>query len=111
MVGPVSVLCGQLLVVGLEGPSLAAHEQRALAAGVRGGVVLFRRNIGPSMAAVAELIAAVRGAAPNDADLLVAVDQEGGRVMRLGAPAMQLPPMRALGDLDDDDLVRRVAEA
>jgi beta-N-acetylhexosaminidase len=31
--------------------------------------------------------------------------------MRLAAPAMQLPPMRRVGDLDDDDLVRRVAEA
>lgn len=106
-----SLLCGQLLVVGLLGQDLAPEEQRALAAGERGGVVLFRRNIGPSMRAVAELVAAVGRAAPSDLPPLVAVDQEGGRVMRLGPPAMQLPAMRKVGDLDDDELVRRVAEA
>lgn len=120
MVGSLSVLCGQMLVVGLGGKELDAHERRALAAGERGGVVLFRRNIdvaergspGPSsLGAVARLNAAVRDATPADLPPLVAVDQEGGRVMRLGPPAMQLPPMRRVGDLDDDDLVRRIAEA
>lgn len=113
MVGSLSVLCGQLLVVGLEGQELTAPERRALSAGERGGVVLFRRNIAREggLSPVARLNAQVRDAAPADLPPLVAVDQEGGRVMRLGPPAMQLPPMRRIGDLDDDDLVRRVAEA
>jgi beta-N-acetylhexosaminidase len=116
MVGSLSVLCGQMLVVGLAGKELDADEQRALAAGERGGVVLFRRNIEPGAAGlqrVAALNAAVARASGAGADLppLVAVDQEGGRVMRLGPPAMQLPPMRRVGDLDDEDLLRRVAEA
>lgn len=111
MVGSLSVLCGQMLVVGLAGVDLRADEKRALAAGERGGVVLFRRNIAPTMRQVAELNAAVRDAAPADLRPLVAVDQEGGRVMRLGPPAMQLPPMRKVGDLGDVDLVRRLAEA
>jgi beta-N-acetylhexosaminidase len=106
-----SVLCGQMLVVGLAGKQLEASEQRALAAGERGGVVLFRRNIGSTMREVAALNAAVRDASPADMPPLVAVDQEGGRVMRLGPPAMQLPPMRRVGDLDDEDLLRRLAEA
>lgn len=111
MVGSLSVLCGQMLVVGLAGVELLAQERRALAAGERGGVVLFRRNIAASMREVADLNASVRDASPADLPPLVAVDQEGGRVMRLGPPAMQLPPMRRVGDLGDDDLVRRVAEA
>lgn len=111
MVSSLSVLCGQMIVIGLAGPELDAHERRALAAGERGGVVLFRRNIAPRIGAVAELVAAIRDATPAELPALVAVDQEGGRVMRLGPPAMQLPPMRRLGDLDDDELVRRVAEA
>lgn len=111
MVGSLSVLCGQMLVVGLAGIELRAEEQRALAAGERGGVVLFRRNIGTSMSDVARLNAAVTAAAPAELPPLVAVDQEGGRVMRLGPPAMQLPPMRRVGDLNDEDLVRRLAEA
>jgi beta-N-acetylhexosaminidase len=111
MVGSLSVLCGQMLVVGLAGTELRADEQRALAAGERGGVVLFRRNIAATMRQVAELNAAVRDACPSDLPPLVAVDQEGGRVMRLGPPAMQLPPMRRVGALGDADLVSRLAEA
>lgn len=129
MVGSLSVLCGQMLVVGLAGKQLAAEERRALEAGERGGVVLFRRNIHATasssasletasssaalaaMCAVADLCENVRKASRADLPPLIAVDQEGGRVMRLGPPAMQLPPMRKVGDLDDDDLVRRVAAA
>ncbi|MDB4942336.1 MAG: Beta-hexosaminidase [Labilithrix sp.] len=106
-----SVLCGQMIVVGLEGDALSAAEHRLLASGERGGVVLFRRNVASTMAGVAALNATVAAAAPADLPPLVAVDQEGGRVMRLGRPALQLPPMRRLGDLGDEALVRRVAEA
>lgn len=114
MAGSLSVLCGQMLVVGLAGKELDANERRALHAGERGGVVLFRRNVGEGaagLARVAALNAEVLAASPADLPPLVAVDQEGGRVKRLGPPAMQLPPMRRVGDLDDDALVRRVAEA
>jgi len=109
-----------MLVVGLAGPpriELDVGERRALGAGERGGVVLFRRNVGTGaegLGAVRALNAAVLEACPPDLPPLVAVDQEGGRVMRLGPPAMQLPPMRRLGDVDTSpnaDLVRRVAEA
>ena len=117
MAGTLSVLCGQMLVVGVAGLELDATERRALGTGERGGVVLFRRNVGSGaegLGGVRALNAAVTGACPADLPPLVAVDQEGGRVMRLGPPAMQLPPMRRLGDLDPSpnaDLVRRVAEA
>ena len=117
MAGTLSVLCGQLLVVGLAGLELDGEERRALGAGERGGVVLFRRNVGSGsegLSGVRALNAAVTGACPRELPPLVAVDQEGGRVMRLGPPAMQLPPMRRLGDVDPSpnaDLVRRVAEA
>src|SRR5262249_47601889 len=42
---------------------------------------------------------------------LIGVDQEGGRVMRLPAPALALPPMRELGSAGDLSLVRRAARA
>ena len=117
MAGSLSVLCGQMLVVGLAGLELDVSERRLLAAGERGGVVLFRRNVGRDPAGLGQvraLNASVKEACPTDRPPLVAVDQEGGRVMRLGPPAMQLPPMRRLGDADPSpgaDLVRRVAEA
>jgi beta-N-acetylhexosaminidase len=37
---------------------------------------------------------------------LLCVDQEGGRVARLGPPVISLPPGRAFGDLDDPSLTR-----
>ncbi len=110
MLEPLSVLCGQLVVVGLAGTELTASERRALTAGERGGVVFFKRNVTAGFGAVAELAREV-AAACGARTPLVAIDQEGGRVMRLGPPALQLPPMRRLGDLGDEDLVRRVAEA
>lgn len=114
-----SVLCGRLVVVGLAGVELAAEERAALARGDRGGVVLFKRNVAAGQdgvarlaAAVAEACASAPGASFEAARVpLVAVDQEGGRVMRLGPPALQLPPMRRLGDLGDEALIARVAEA
>lgn len=117
MVRSLSVLCGQLLVVGLAGPSLRDDERRRLARAERGGVVLFRRNVEPGpdgLARLTDLSRAVRQAATaatSDTPPLVAIDQEGGRVMRLGPPTLRLPPMRALGDLDDPGFVRRVAHA
>ncbi|MFK7987309.1 MAG: beta-N-acetylhexosaminidase [Sandaracinaceae bacterium] len=101
-------LAGRTLVVGYPagGPPeivLSALRDDALA-----GVILFRRNITTPLEVAREiaLIADASSRVP-----LVAVDQEGGRVQRLGAPVLQLPPMRRLGDHDDPSLTRRVAHA
>ncbi len=106
-----AALCGRLVVVGLRGAELAPEERSALAHGERGGVVLFKRNVTAGFGAVAKLAADVASAAGDGHVPLVAIDQEGGRVVRLGPPALPLPPMRRLGDLGDASLVRRVAEA
>lgn len=114
MAGQLAALCGQILVVGLAGVELSAGERRALESGARGGVVFFRRNVRPGSEgprSVAALARQVRDAAPADAPPLVAIDQEGGRVVRIGPPALALPPMRHLGDLGDVDFAARLAEA
>jgi beta-N-acetylhexosaminidase len=59
---------------------------------------------------IAALIARISELAPHDSPLLVAVDQEGGRVARLGAPVLRLPPMRQLAALADVGLTERAAE-
>lgn len=100
-----------MLVVGVAEATLDARERKAFVDGTRGGVVLFRRNVSEEMAAVAALTADVARAMGDERPALVAIDQEGGRVARLGAPAMRLPPMRAIGDFGDVELARRVAEA
>ncbi|HVJ94946.1 MAG TPA: beta-N-acetylhexosaminidase [Labilithrix sp.] len=114
MAEPLAELCGQILVVGLGSTELSTSERRALERGERGGVVLFKRNLVGGVAGPAELSRlthSIREAAPREQPPLVAIDQEGGRVVRIGPPALALPPMRRIGDLDDVELATRLAEA
>jgi beta-N-acetylhexosaminidase len=85
--------CGQLIIGGFHGAALPASFARTLAEGLRGGAILFKRNLVDDVLAVADVTRAIASAAPRDLPPLVAVDQEGGRVARLGAPFVKLPPM------------------
>lgn len=105
-----SETCGQLLVVGIAGHELSENERKTFASGTRGGLTLFRRNVG-SVEQVAALTRSIRDACPSDQPPLVAIDQEGGRVVRIGPPALALPAMRRLGDLGDEAFTTKVAEA
>lgn len=80
-----------------------------MADGERGGVILFKRNL-PSVEAAHDLCSSVLDAAIDDLPPFIAVDQEGGRVNRLPAPALALPAMRVLGEIGDPELVRRAGE-
>ncbi len=104
------VLCGQLLVGGFDGAELGPRYEKALKEGRRGGAILFRRNV-PDIATTARLCDAITRAAGPTLPPFIGVDQEGGRVTRLPAPFLTLPPMRALGGLGDLALVRRAARA
>ncbi len=79
----------------LTGTSLMDDEVGLLQNPQVGGVILFARNV-ESRHQVEELVAEIRAAAP---DLLIAVDQEGGRVQRLKQGFTRLPAMQQLGDL------------
>ncbi len=100
--------CAGLLAVGFEGTRASAEVKEMLRRGAY-GVVLFARNV-ESAEQVAELVAELKRAARRR--LLVAVDQEGGRVARLRARHgfTELPPMRALGETRDVWLARRAGE-
>jgi beta-N-acetylhexosaminidase len=104
---PLGRVCGQLILGGFPGPELPADFAEALGAGRRAGAILFRRNL-PDLETTAELCDQIARAA-SPAVPFVSVDQEGGRVRRLGPPVLDLPPMRALGALGDEPLVRRAA--
>jgi beta-N-acetylhexosaminidase len=108
---PLRVVCGQLLLCGFYGTEVPASLSKALSAGERGGAVLFKRNLAGDLASVASLNRALRDACPRDLPPLIAVDQEGGRVARLGPPVLTVPPMLALARTGNLDLVRRVARA
>lgn len=103
---------GQLFVVGFPGNSDEATPavQKYLATGDIGGVILFRRNV-ESVEQVARLNAHLHECAKDAiAAPFVAVDQEGGRVVRLRDPLTPVPPMRAVGDADNPELTAAVSE-
>lgn len=83
------------LMVDLRGAGLLAEESAMLRHPAVGGVLLFTRNF-RSPAQVRRLVADIRSAAGRP--ILVAVDQEGGRVQRMRTGFSALPPARALGD-------------
>lgn len=90
-----SQLAGDLLVVGFTGSTLPGELARTLRDGEAAGVILFRRNI-EDPAQVAALLRAVLEASPRGRPAVRAVDQEGGRVRRLRAPCLELPPAAVL---------------
>ncbi|MFW5925750.1 MAG: beta-N-acetylhexosaminidase [Myxococcota bacterium] len=105
---PLTTVAGQVLVAGfrgLEPPAdlVAAAQQERV-----GGFILFRRNL-QEPAQVAGLVDRLARTLPPERPALMAVDQEGGRVARLGPPVVSLPPMRAFGDGDDVERTHRAA--
>jgi len=82
------------LMLDLAGTELTTEEQQILQSPQVGGVILFARNI-QSREQVTTLNAQIRQASAN---LLIAVDQEGGRVQRLRDGFTPLPPMQLLAD-------------
>jgi beta-N-acetylhexosaminidase len=89
-------------ILGCSGPTLTA-EERALFREVRPwGFILFRRNI-ESPDQVRALTNELR-ACTSQADAPVLIDQEGGRVQRLGPPHWRrYPPGRAYGQIAAND--------
>lgn len=88
------------LIVDVEGTRLTAADRELLRHPLAGGVILFARNTpdADTVAALARDIHALRSP-----PLLVAMDQEGGRVQRLREGVTRLPPMSAIGELWDDN--------
>ncbi len=78
----------------IAGTWLTAEDRQVLRQPQVAGLILFARNI-EDPRQVRELSAAIRAVRP---DLLLAVDQEGGRVQRLRQGFVRLPAMRALAD-------------
>jgi len=77
----------------LEGLSLSSAEKDLLLHPMVGGIIIFARNYA-SPQQISELTQAMREIRP---ELLIAVDQEGGRVQRLREGFTRLPPMQVLG--------------
>jgi len=104
---------GQRVMVGFAGCEASPDVKRLIRDFGVGSIVLFGRNVdAPEQVAelVRELQAHARDAG-HERPLLIAVDQEGGRVARLRAPWTLWPPLRAVGRLGSEDVARRMGEA
>jgi beta-N-acetylhexosaminidase len=92
---PTEIPLGPILV-GIPGAALDAHSRRQLQHPAVGGVVLFSRNFRDS-SQLQQLVSDIRQC--RSPRLLVAIDQEGGRVQRLRDGFTALPPLGVLGSL------------
>jgi beta-N-acetylhexosaminidase len=109
---------GQMLVVGFRGatPEEAEPVRRLVADGTLGGVLLFsvdQQSGGPRNVDSPEQLAGLITALAEEAatvPLLVAIDQEGGQVARLG-PAHGFPPTRSAAELGGGDPSETAAAA
>lgn len=87
-------------MLGIDGPRLAAEDRELLCHPATGGVILFDRNFEnpPQLAALTAEIHALR-----EPRLLIAVDQEGGRVQRFRNEFTALPAPANFGTLYDEN--------
>ncbi|MDB5615990.1 beta-N-acetylhexosaminidase [Tardiphaga sp.] len=87
-------------ITGVSGLELTAEERAFLRSERPWGFILFKRNI-DNPAQVARLVEELREAT-GDPDAVVLIDQEGGRVQRLGPPHWPVyPPGAVFGTLYD----------
>ncbi|MGF1553956.1 MAG: beta-N-acetylhexosaminidase [Paracoccaceae bacterium] len=95
------------LIVGLRGPTLTAGERAFLREAEPWGLILFLRNV-VTPEQTARLVAEARDALGRRAPVLI--DQEGGRVDRLGPPHWRpWPPPGDLAALPDGDAAEALA--
>ena len=96
-------------ITGLSGPRITPDERAFLREAAPWGLILFKRNIS-NPTQLAALVADFRDVCGWSAPVLV--DQEGGRVQRLGPPHWPIyPPGAAYGALYDQGPERGLAAA
>ena len=107
---------GAILIGGVEGTSLTSEERRFFSSAQISGITLFRYNVPEKYRDTALLVRDVQrtgvGTLPS---LVIAIDQEGGRVNRFRteiAPDFpnQGPALKLAGGLSDAAALRSIAE-
>ena len=83
------------LLVDIEGPSLSSDDIELIKSPYVGGLILFDRNFIDKDQLI-DLCFEIKSKKP---EIIIAVDQEGGRVQRFKKGFSLIPPMQRLGDL------------
>lgn len=95
-----------MLLIGIEGKQLAAHERDWVRTPVVSGAILFARNF-TDRAQISALIEDIRELRPDS--FLLCVDQEGGAVQRFRTGFTRLPALARLGELYERDRAAAIA--
>jgi beta-N-acetylhexosaminidase len=91
----------------IEGLILSSEDREILQHPQVGGLILFRRNFS-SLKQLRALIADIRSINP---EIIIAVDQEGGRVQRFIEEFTPLTPLGDLGKIYDEDSAKALTLA
>jgi len=98
---------GQLFMMGFTGTTVSKDLASLLTAYKPGGVIFFRRNL-ESMQQIVDLTNGLQKLSPAS-PLLIAIDEEGGRVSRLPAEFTIFPPCGQLGQCNSSELAYSAA--
>src|SRR5262245_65680573 len=102
-------MAARAFIAGLAGLSISADERAFLREAQPWGLILFKRNVS-TPGQVTDLTSSFRAAVGWDAPVFV--DQEGGRVQRLGPPHWPAYPAgQRYGDLYDREPAAGIAAA
>jgi beta-N-acetylhexosaminidase len=96
-------LAAKVLLIGIDGKDLKVSERDFLQKTPPAGLILFRRNIPETFARLKGQIDLYRGYF-GSANPMIAIDQEGGRVSRLGAPFPNQGPALHLFENEDENV-------
>ena len=88
-IGPLGIL-----MLDIEGIKIDQAEKELLQRSAVGGIILFSRNY-ESPSQLKDLVSCIRELRPG---ILIAVDQEGGRVQRFRNGFLTLPALKLIGD-------------
>src|SRR5215469_538852 len=103
-------MTARAFITGLSGPAVTADERAFLREACPWGLILFRRNV-QSTAQLAGLIDEFKDIVGR-AEVPVLIDQEGGRVQRMGPPQWPAyPPGAAYGRIYDREPMAGLAAA
>ena len=83
------------LMIDIEGPFLSQEDIELIGSPHVGGIILFERNF-LDRNQITDLCFEIKSKKP---EIIIAVDQEGGRVQRFKKGFSQIPSMQRLGDM------------
>ena len=107
------VRAGALLLAGFDGAEPSAEVLRLIREHRLGGVILYRKNCvdARQVLGLTNRLQEAAREAGHEQPLLVAIDQEQGRVVRISDGVTVFPAMGAIARAADPALVAQVAEA